>query len=319
MRAGVQAALFRLGHVPREIWTDNSTSATHNPSEGEGGRRCFNERYLQLTGHFGMEPHTTSVGKAHENGDVESANGHLKRRVRQHLLLRGSRDFGSRQEYETFLAGIFNATNDLRRDRLREELGAMPELKSSRLAEWDEERARVRKWSVVSVARNTYSVPSRLIGEEVLARVSEDRVRIYFKGEMQLDVPRLRGKGNMRVDYRHVIRSLVRKPGAFRDYRYKSEMFPTLNFRRAYDMLRGHCTSRIADMEYLRILKLAADTLEWGVEEALKKLLAENKVPRWATVEEFLPPRGNDAPPVLDIGKPDLSEYDSLLRGGMLK
>ncbi len=318
LRAGIQTALFRMGRVPREIWTDNSTSATHNPAVGEDGKRQFNQRYLDLTGHFGMEPHTISVGKGHENGDVESANGHLKRRIKQHLLLRGSRDFGSRREYEIFLTGIFNAANNLRRERLGKELDVMPELKSSRLAEWDEERARVRKWSVVSVARNIYSVPSRLIGEEVVARIYEDRVRVYFKNELQLDAPRLRGQGNMRVDYRHVIRSLVSKPGAFRDYRYKSEMFPTLNFRRTYDLLRENCTSRTADMEYLRILKLSADTLEGSVDAVLKQLLAENTVARWTTVEEFLPSFRNDAPPALNIGKLELSDYDNLL-GGMLK
>lgn len=314
LRTGIQSFLFRLGHVPKEIWTDNSTSATHNPSAGEeSGKRRFNERYLDLTDHFGMKPHTIAVGESHENGAVESANGHIKRRLNQHLLLRGSRDFDTREAYEAFLHTVLKKANNLRRDKLRAELDIMPELKASRLAEWDEEHAVVRKWSTVVVARNTYSVPSRLIGEKVCARVHEDHIRIYYNGELQLRVPRVRGRGNVRVDYRHVIRSLVRKPGAFREYRYRQELFPTLNFRRAYDRLAEKCVPRTADMEYLRILKLAADTMQSSVDAVLNDLLDRGILPRWTTVEEFMPEIRSESCPQVRLQPVDLGEYDSLL------
>ncbi len=316
LRTGIQSALFRLGHTPREIWTDNSTSATHNPAAGDEGRRQFNQRYLDMVGHFGMQPHTIAVGKSNENGCVESGNGHLKRRMEQHLLLRGSRDFGSRGEYEQFLAGVMDAANGLRRDRLRAELDVMPELNASALAEWDEERAAVRKWSVVSIAHNVYSVPSRLIGKKVSARIYEDKVRIYFGDELQLEAPRLRGRGGVHLDYRHVIHSLVRKPGAFQDYRYKAEMFPTLNFRRTYDRLHEICVPRTADMEYLRILKMAADTTEEAVDGVLEQLLTKDVAPRWTTVEDFVCADRNDEVYELEIEPVRLEEYDNLLTEG---
>jgi hypothetical protein len=102
MRHGLQAALLRLGHVPREHWTDHSTAATHEVAVKEKAGRGFNRSYLDLMSHFGMEPHTIQVKKPHENGDVESQNGHLKRRLDQHLLLRGHRDFESVEEYRRF-------------------------------------------------------------------------------------------------------------------------------------------------------------------------------------------------------------------------
>jgi hypothetical protein len=40
-----------------------------------------------------------------------------------------------------------------------------------------------------------------------------------------------------RIDYHHVIFSLVRKPGAFTRYRWREELFPSATFRRAYDAL----------------------------------------------------------------------------------
>ncbi len=317
LREGIQTALFRLGHVPEEIWTDNSTSATHNPSaDDESGLRQFNSRYLDLTKHFGMSPHTINVGKCNENGSVESLNGHLKRRMKQHLLLRGSRDFSSRKKYELFLNKVLNNANDLRRKKLAEETDSMNALTASRLAEWTREDAVVRKWSVVVIGRNTYSVPSRLIGKRVSARVYEDHIEVYFGNELQLEAPRLRGRGNVRIDYRHIIRSLIRKPGAFREYRYREELFPTLNFRRTYDMLCEACIPRTADLEYLRILELAAKTMETTVDEILASLLIAGTTPRWTTVQEFMPETRPGVVPDIEIGKVELAAYDGLLEGG---
>ena len=314
LKTGIQDTLFHLGHIPAEIWTDNSTSATHNPSKAEeGGKRRFNEQYILLTEHYGMQPHTINVGKSNENGAVESLNGHLKRRINQHLLIRGSRDFATREEYNRFLCDILNRANGLRRKRLAEELTHMKELNVSRLSEWDEEETVVRKWSTVTLAKNIYSVPSRLIGKTVKGRVYEDHVEVYYNGVRQLSVPRLRGRSRSRINYRHIVHSLVRKPGAFREYRYREELFPTLNFRKAYDILCEACSERVADMEYLRILKLSADEMEATVDAVIGTLLEKDICPRWATVEEFMPSKRSDPPPDAEIEPVNLNEYDQLI------
>ena len=72
-----------------------------------------------------------------------------------------------------------------------------------------------------------------------------------------LQLPRLRGEGQRRIDYRHIIDSLVRKPGAFAQYRYRDELFPSLLFRQAYDRLTEQWPQR-ADQQYVRLLHLAA-------------------------------------------------------------
>ncbi len=62
--------------------------------------------------------------------------------------------------------------------------------------------------------RNTYSVHSRLIGESVTVRVGAEDLEIWY-GQRRVDqFPRLRGEQKHRIDYRHVIEWLVRKPGA---------------------------------------------------------------------------------------------------------
>jgi len=86
-------------------------------------------------------------------------------------------------------------------------------------------------------------------------------------------LPRLVGAKTYRVNYRHVIDSLLRKPGGFRDYRYREDLFPTLVFRRAWERLNEWLSPRRADIVYLRILNLAAKTMESEVACALELLL----------------------------------------------
>src|SRR5436305_13010672 len=85
-------------------------------------------------------------------------------------------------------------------------------------------------------------------------------------------MPRLHGRQQHAIHYQHVIWSLVRKPGAFAAYRYRDDLFPSMVFRQAYDALRARRGDR-ADVEYVRVLHLAASTGEHAVEQALSGLL----------------------------------------------
>ncbi len=312
LKAGVQATFFRLGHIPKEHWTDHSTAATHEIAGSEGGGRGFNRSYLEMMEHFGIEPRTIQVQAPHENGDVESSNGAFKRRVKQHLLLRGHRDFGGVEEYETFLEGVMEKANRLREERLKEDLAAMRVLQVRLLPAYFEEERRVTSWSTVEVARKTYSVPSRLKGFRVKAWVYNDRVEIYYHGSKQLEMPRLVGEVQHAVNYRHVIGSLLRKPGAFRHYRYREDMFPSPVFRWAYDALNAAVSERQADLDYLRILNHAAMTMESQVEAALKGLQETGRVPRWEAVIEVVPVPRTDMPDMAPL-KVNLAEYDQLI------
>jgi hypothetical protein len=153
-------------------------------------------------------------------------------------------------------------------------------------------------------------VPSRLIGYEVEVRLYPDVLEVRYGGKVIETIPRLRG-GHHRIDYRHVIWSLVRKPGAFASYRYREDLFPSLTFRRAYDSLRARRGDR-ADVEYVRILHLAASTGEALVERTLEELLTSDETWDYAAVKALAQP---DAPSVPDVqvGTPDLAAYDRLL------
>ena len=314
IRRGVQAALFQLGGVPKYHQTDNSTAATHDLRTGKRG---FNEEYARMIEHFGMVPRTIAVGEKEQNGDIESANGAFKRRVRQMLLLRGNNNFATVEEYEQWLRSIALSANRGRQEKLNAELAAMRPLCASRLPEYTEIKCRVSSWSTIQIRSNAYSVPSRLIGERVRVRLFDTKLDVYLGGKIQLTIERLSGKQQHGINYRHVIASLVKKPGAFERYRYREDLFPTITFRRAYDALVNVMSPRKADIEYLRCLHLAARTMECDVEQAIAVLMAEGVVPLADKVKEIVEP---DKPTIPEIAIPavDLKSYDELLVGTVM-
>jgi hypothetical protein len=262
LRRGIQAALFQLGGVPQFSQTDNSTAATHRiPSsqeaQVEGHRRPFNAEYLALMRHFGMKPRTTEIGAKEQNGDVEASHRALKARLEQALLVRGHRDFESRESWQSFVHDVLRKANAGRGARVQEERASLCPLTAARLPEFVDEDVRVNAGSTIRVHYCAYSVPSRLIGEVVRVRLYEERLEVRFAGDVQLACERLRGDKRHRIDYRHMIWSLVRKPGAFARYVYREEMFPSLTFRRSYDAIVGDRPGVRADLEYLRILHWA--------------------------------------------------------------
>lgn len=316
IRHGVQRALFQLGRVPEWHQTDNSTSATHRIPSGmtveAGSKRPFNSEYLAIMRHFGMKPRTTEVGAKEQNGDVEAANGALKRAIEQALLLRGSRDFAAREAWQTFIDSILHKANRSRGQRFVEEMAAMHELSVARLPEFVEEDIRVSDWSTVRIKHCSYSVPSRLIGEWVRVRLYEDRIVVRYSGKTELECERLLGRNLKRIDYRHVIWSLVRKPGGFARYIYREEMFPSVVFRRAYDAIQTPHHGVKGDLEYLRILHLAASTLVTDVETTLALLLAEGKAITADAVKTIVTTTAVEIP-LLAPQCIDLAAYDSLL------
>ena len=308
----VQDALAELGAVPEWHQTDNSTAATHDlPS----GMRGFNKRYAELMAHLTMKPRTTAVGAKEQNGDVEAANRHFKRRLRQHLLLRGDRDFETPAAYQRFLREVARKANVQRRTALERELAVMRRHTAPRRPTFEVVDVGVTTWSTIRVKHNAYSVPSRLIGEKLRVRVYDDRLDVFHADALQMSMPRLLGRNSHRVDYRHVIWSLVKKPGAFQRYRYREDLFPTPTFRSAYDALTAKEPSRRTDLAYLRVLHLAASTSESDVETAVELLLAEGRAPRMEAVRDLVEPP-NLSPPELSVGEPDLSAFDELLVGG---
>ena len=273
----------------------------------------FTSRYQRLMDYYGLEKERIQARQAHENGDVESSHRHFKEAVDQALMLRGSRDFESRNDYAKFLSELLRQRNLGRAVRLQEELLQLRVLPVRRFESWRQVRVRVGVGSTVKVDRNTYSVPSRLIGEYVDVRLCVEELEVWYGGAMMERLPRLRGRGQEKINYRHVIGWLVRKPGAFERYRYREDLFPTSRFRMAYDALTEQQPTR-AVREYLAIVELAALDGEVLVDDALRILL-DGSEPLTAKVVEQFVRSALIVPEVtsVQVADVDLSCFDQLL------
>lgn len=315
-RQGLQEALHRLGKAPRELRVDNSSAATHRVGGGGTGRE-FNEQFAALCEHYGLVPRTIGIDRPNENGDVESSNGHLKRRLRQHLLLRGSRDFEAEAAYEHFLHQVLERGNQGRRENLAVELAVMKPLPPTRLSEYDEVSCTVGSSSTIRVKKVGYSVPARLIGQDLKVEVYERELKLYSGRELLLVLPRHCGDRGVVLDYRHVIDHLLRKPGAFERYRYREQLFPSRSFREAYDHLVAKHGQRGGAVEYLRLLKLASEVGESGIEVMLADYLSP-PYPAWSVGElrRILQPEARPQVELADL-QAEWSSYDALLSPGM--
>jgi hypothetical protein len=269
---GLQNALWVLGGVPEMHRTDCLTTAVQKTSHPDE----FTLRYQDLLDHYRLKGCKTNPNSPHENGDVEQRHHRFKRAVDQALLLRNSRDFADRQEYEQFLGKLFKQLNAGRRQRFSQEQAVLQRLPKRRIDAFKKSSMTVGPSSVIRVNHNAYSVDSRLTGERIKVRLYMDHLEIWY-GQKRVDTfARLRGEGKHAINYRHIIDSLIRKPGAFENYRYRDDLFPTSRFRIAYDDLKQRHSQSVAAKQYLNILYLAARESETAVDDVLRMLIDKN-------------------------------------------
>lgn len=311
LSAGLEGALFELGGVPRVHQSDRLSAAVCNLQSPPG----FTDRYAALLRHYGLEGRMIQAAKANENGDVEQRHHRFKDAVDQALMLRGSREFSTREAYEAFLRKVLGQLNAGRRGRLAEEVPHLRALPPRRMDGFKKLRCRVGQGSTVSVEHNVYSVPSRLVGEQVEVRLYAEHLEVWYAQRKVETMARLRGRKRHRINYRHVIGWLVRKPGAFANYRYRDDLFPTSRFRMALDALeRGH--PQRGHKEYLKILELAATENETLVDAALQALIDSGQAISFEVVEAMVQEAGAPPPRVdVYIDDVDLERYDAMLDG----
>jgi hypothetical protein len=227
---GLQNALFACGGVPQIHRTDSLSAAYRNMA----GKRYkpLTQLYDQLCEHYRMRPTRNNTGIAHENGSIESSHGHFKRRLTQQLYLRGSFDFESVATYQRFIEQVVITLNGKCATQYEEEKAHLQPLPRYRVADYEELLVRVSRYSTIEVRCVLYTVPSRLIGQQLTIRLYHDRLVGYLGKQQVVELARVRGasSGTQRrarcINYRHIIAGLRRKPRAFLYCTWQSEILP---------------------------------------------------------------------------------------------
>ena len=315
---GLQSALWLSGGVPETHRSDSLSAAFKNLSKGE--KEDLTVRYQELCTHYGMEATRNNKGKSHENGTIESSHRHLKSRINQALMIRGSRDFDSLEWYRQFVRELVHSRNQRIHKQHLKELAYLKKLPESKAVDFTEERVRVTCSSTIRLKDIVYSVPSRLIGMIIKVHVYDDRLECFVGLDHLLTLERKRRSSKQRIrqiDYRHIIDSLTKKPAALLRYIYQDELFPTLVFKQTWECLRETHDQRRACREYVAILKEAAqENREGRVSRHLERELIKGRVPKAIDVGLLFKQASLDLPTMSNICA-DLCSYEPLVQGGV--
>lgn len=315
---GLQNALWHAGGVPKTHRTDSLSAAYKNCSDKS--KEEFTESYHDLCEYYGMEPTRNNKGIARENGSIESPNGHIKTKIDQALIIRGSRDFDSIDEYRQFIRSVVKKRNRKTYDAWQEEKKCLTALPERRSCDFTKIHAKVTSFSTMTVKSVIYSVPSRLIGQMLSVHLYDDRLECFVGSSSVITLPRIRkNKQHMRwIDYRHIIPSLVRKPQAFRHYIYKDHLFPTGSFYHAWEKLDKELDERKACSEYVKILYEASkDERESTVSTYLESCLCKGRIPKSEDVRALFPKKCIGIYPPIVVRHASLNDYNELLARGI--
>ncbi len=309
---GMQLAFWKIGGAPAQHRTDRLSAAVNK----DCNREEFTVRYHALLRHYDVAGISNNPNSGNENGDVEQSHDGFKNAMDQALMMRGSRNFESRQEYELFAANLMTKRNSGREQKFKEEVSMLKRLPAGKLVDKKIIVLKVGKSSTINVFRNTYSVNSRLIGEQIEIRASSEHLEVWYGQKLIETLPRLRGESKSAINYRHIVDWLIRKPGAFENYRHRDDLFPSTTFRIAYDLLKEKYPDS-GNKKYIAILNLAAKESEDEVERILKFLLEQNIEPIRDNITKRMLTSDNESvrvDPVVSEVK--LSVYDCILSCG---
>ena len=306
---GLQDALWRLGGVPLEHRTDSLSAAFKNIDKD--AQKDVTKRYNEVFSHYNMLATRNNKGKSHENGGIESPHGHLKNRIVQALLLRGSSDFESINAYQQFLDQIVNRINRNNQDKIAEECKHLQPLPLRKTVDYTEEVVGVSTSSTVNVKECLYTVPSRLIGEKVRVHIHHDRLEFFLGTAHVLSTERVYRRGNKRarkVDYRHVIESLERKPQAFRYSQLRDDLLPTKTYTTIWEWLDTALEPRMACKSIVAILALAKrGQCEEQLGRHLLRMKERNTIPAIHELRRKFAPDKYEIP---EVKVPAASGYD---------
>lgn len=325
------AAFAWFGGVFGIVRLDNLRSAVRKILRGR--RRLETDRFVAMRSHYLFDSEYCIPGEqgAHEKGGVEGGVGRFRR---NHLVpVPGVADF--------------DELNRLLRDACAEDdLRTIDERSRSIIEDWEQERAellplpaepfdcsevarpRVDSKSRIRVRRNFYSVPVRLVGHRVEARVSARRVTAVHDGKTVAEHDRLHGRSQQSLELDHYIELLQHKPGALRRATPLRQARDRGRWPEEYDRLWEALRLRHGEADGTRqlldVLLLHRDSLTEDVHQAVSMALELGCIDSGAIAVLLRRLELPDEPvapltvlgPLAQIGVPvrdDVSDYDVLL------
>jgi len=311
---GLQNALWALGGVPDQHRSDSLSAAFRNLDRD--ARQDLTRRYHSLMQHYRMMPTRNNTGVAHENGSIESSHGHLKKAVKDALLLRGSSDFTDLDGYRRFIDEIIGRHNARHRKQIDLERTKLRSLPKRRTTDYEEALVKVTSSGGFILNKVFYTVPSRLIGHRLRVQLYDDRLDCFLGSSHLMTLRRGRPKNNGKtghvIDYRHIIHALRKKPMALVNLVYRDQIFPRQAYSRAFDVLLEQAGARRACRVMVDLLALAHErACEAELGDAIENELDAGRLPDPKALAQRFKPDATALPEV-NVELVALTVYDEL-------
>ena len=312
---GLQEAIWRVGGSPKEHRTDSLSAAYKNKTKAT--LEDLTKSYKEFCSHYNMIPTRNNRGMSHENGSIESPHGHIKKRITQALLLRGSTDFDSIDSYQKWIESVVSVHNRRNAPEIAFEKEHLTKLPRYKTTDFIEQIVRVHSSSTVEIRKVTYSVPSRLIGESLRAHIYQHAIELYYGSEQVYKLERVhaskKSKRIKKIDYRHVIHSLHKKPQAFMFSRIRENLLPSEEFKTIWDKV-SNTMPRTAACKFIVKLLYIAD--KYNCEKDLAKYMIQNldsiaKI-SITTIENRYQGEKQGLP-IIEVPQHSLESYDQLI------
>ncbi|NRB42915.1 MAG: hypothetical protein HRU20_31335 [Pseudomonadales bacterium] len=223
----------------------------------------------------------------------------------------------SLQDYQSFIDQIVNKINRNCKTRFEQERSTLQPLPARRTHDFSETYVKVTSSSTITIKRVLYTVPSRLIAERLLVHIFDDHLDLYLGHQKVLHVERIYAYGTVRerrVNYRHVIHSLAKKPNAFKLSQLRDDLIPEGDFSLIWKILTGGGTSDSACHYMVNLLLIAAN---YNCEYALGRMvLRQLEAGIQPTIEQCRAQFEPDITiPQIIPKQHELSSYDMLMGG----
>jgi hypothetical protein len=177
--------------------------------------------------------------------------------------------------------------------------------------------ARVSSCSTIDVRRVTYTVPSRLEGENLRVHLYHNRLECYLGAVHVITLTRVYPVGKTQrarnINYRHVIHSLIKKPQAFRYSQLRDDLLPTSQYKEIWKYLDENFSGKEACKWMVGLLYLAAKhDCETELAEIVLTSVQQKRRLSLSDLQRRYETR-SAAPPVITVIPRSLSAYNGLL------
>ena len=163
--------------------------------------------------------------------------------------MRSTNDFKSFEAYQVFLKELVDQYNHKYIESIEEERAALGVLPVARGIDYEDAVVLVASTSTITLRRVTYTLPSSFIGKPVAVKLYHDRLDCFLGSVHILTLERIypaRGQHGYQIDYRHLIDSLRKKPGAFQRAILRDYILPNDNYRMIWKHIYETLDSREA-------------------------------------------------------------------------